>query len=364
VTANKQLAAALAGDRAALGELAFREDARAAIVGGRIAPALALRAGELGVGGPEVDVWRRELFAATSHGLLLRSALEKIGAILAAAGVAWAPFKGLGLSPHVYPQWEERPTGDIDLLVAGEVFEHARRTLEAVGWRSMADVTGADEFVEAEGYNWQAVGEGGVLLELHFRLWGCAPEGLAAAIFDRAQPDLEMGPTARCLQLSDAYVIGAVHWWTTPPPRLLIHLWDLRRIAAAAKPDLAERVVAEVRRWGLQLLVAPVAEAAAGLWGDDTNRTVAVGARAGLRPAERLAARRIRRTGADAVGLEVVSLARLLSGRESRMGWKAAWRRVWPHPAVLREKTPEGWSWPHRRVRFAAERLGLLRRAR
>jgi hypothetical protein len=357
----KLLAAALAGDRRALGELAFREDLRGAVAGGRIAPALALRAAEVGVGGPEVAVWHGELMAATSHGLLLRHSLIGIARVLGREGIAWAPFKGLGLSPHVYPQWDERPTGDIDVLVAGGDYERARLALAEAGWRDATDVDGADAFVEDEGYNWQATNDNGVPLELHFRLWGCAPEGLAAAVLERSQADGEAEPTGRRLQLADAYVLAAVHWWTVPPPRLLIHLWDLHRIAAAAGAGMVESVLAETRRWGLQLFVAPVAAAVADLWDDDANRAIAAGAGAGVRLAERLALRLIGRAGVDGAGLEIVSLARLFARRESRMGWKAAWRRVWPHPAVLRMKTPATWGWARRRAWFAAKRLGLVK---
>lgn len=357
----KLLAAALAGDRRALGELAFRDDLRGAVGGARIAPALALHAAALGVGGPEVPLWHSELMAGTSHGLLLRHSLTGIGRLLGREGITWAPFKGLGLTPHVYPEWGERPTGDIDILVGSGDYERARRALGGDGWRDLVEVTGADEFVGDEGYNWQATNDDGVALELHFRLWGCAPEGLAAAVMSRWQPDAENGPTARRLQLADAYLLAAVHWWTVPPPRLLIHLWDLHRIATAGGAEVVDGVLAETRRWGLELFVAPVAAAVAGLWGDEANGAIAAGARAGLRAPERLAARRIERAGIDAAGLEVVSLARLLARRDSRMGWKAVWRRVWPHPAVLRMKTPETWGWARRRAWFAAKRLGLHR---
>ncbi len=48
-------------------------------------------------------------------------------------------------------------------------------------------------------------------------------------------------------------------------------------IAAAADERLAADVLSQVRRWGLQLFVAPVAAAVAGLWGDAGNRAIAAG---------------------------------------------------------------------------------------
>jgi hypothetical protein len=357
----RTLAAALAGDRRALAEVAGSEELRPAVARARIASALALRAAELGVGGPEVEGWRRELMRATSLGLLLRHSLAGIAATLGRAGIAWAPLKGLGLAPHVYPRWEERPTLDVDVLVGYEEFAPARAALAAAGWRDAAAVEGGDEFLADEGYNWKAADAADVPLELHFRLWGCAPEGLAAAIASRWEADPGAGTTARRLRLADAYLIGAVHWWTAARPRPLLYLWDLRRIAVAAPDGFTDEVLGEVRRWGLELLVVPVAAAAAALWDDGRNRAIAAGARAGLRSAERLMLRRIVSAGAENAGLEAVALARLLARRESRMGWRAAWRRVWPHPAVLREKTPEAWSWARRRAWFAAHRLGLIK---
>jgi hypothetical protein len=271
--------------------------------------------------------------------------------------------KGLGLSPHVYAGWEERPTGDIDVLVAAPDFERARTALRAVGWaEAEPDATGEDEaFLLDEGYNWKAVDAAGAALELHFRLWGCAPEGLGAAVLTRAAPDPGAGTTARRLRLADAYVLAAVHWWTTPAVRPLGFLWDLRRIAAAGDARFAADVLAQVQRWGLPLFVAPLAAAVAALWDDAPNRAIAAGARPGLRRPEQIALRRIEREGVERAGLEVVSLARLLAGRRSRMGWKAVWRQVWPHPAVLRQKTPGEWGWARRRAWFAARRLRLIR---
>ena len=362
--AGRLLVAALAGGEQDLRELTRRGDLRALIETSRIAPALALRAAVIGLAAKETDLWHRWLMEATSHGLLLRHSLAGIVAALGRAGIAWAPLKGLGLSPHVYAAWEERPTGDIDVLVGAADFERARAALREVGWGEAG--TGAAEedeaFLRDEGYNWKAVDTHGVALELHFRLWGCAPEGLGAAVLARAAPDPAGGPTARRLRLADAYTVAAVHWWTTPAVRPFVFLWDLHRIAAAGDARFAADVLMQVRRWGLDLFVAPLAAAVAALWDDAPNRAIAAGASEELRRPERVAARRIARAGVEGAGLEIVSLARLLAGRSSRMGWKAPWRRVWPHPAVLRQKTPAEWGWAHRRAWFAARRLGLVRR--
>jgi hypothetical protein len=361
--AGRLLVAALEGGEGELRELMRRSDLRGLVELSRVGPALALRAAVIGLAGHEAAIWHRWLMEATSHGLLLRHSLAGIAGALGREGIAWAPMKGLGLSPHVYAGWEERPTGDIDVLVAAPAFERARAVLRGVGWTEAEPGT-ADEdeaFLQDEGYNWKASDPTGALLELHFRLWGCAPEGLGAAVLTRAGADPAAGSTARRLRLADAYALAAVHWWTTPAVRPFGFLWDLRRIAAAGDARFAADVLAQVQRWGLQLFVAPLAAAVAALWDDAPNRAIAAGASPGLRRPERIALRRIGREGVERAGLETVSLARLLAGRSSRMGWKAAWRRVWPHPAVLRMKTPEEWGWARRRVWFAARRLRLIR---
>jgi len=362
--AGRLVAAALDGGDAELQTLARRPDLRALVVSSRVAPALAQRAAVLGLAGREVEAWHGELITATTRGLVLRQALAGISKALAGAGVPWAPIKGLGLSPHVYAAWEERPSGDVDVLVAAADFERARDALRAIGWSESAGAATADNeaFLRDEGYNWKAVEPGGAQLELHYRLWGCAPGELAASLFTRAGADPPTGATARRLRLADAWVVAAIHWWTTTPRRPLLYLWDLRRIARAGDDRLAADVLMQVRRWGLELFAAPMAAAVAALWDDATHRTIAAGARAGLRRPETVALDRVERAGAEHAGLEGVSLARLLSGRRSRMGWRAAWRRVWPHPAVLRVKTPDEWSWARRRLWFAASRLGLARR--
>jgi hypothetical protein len=363
--AGRTLAAAIEGGEAELREVLRRGDLRGMVEASRLAPALALRAAVIGLVGREVEAWHRELMAATSHGLLVRRSFEGVAAALGGQGIPWAPIKGLGLSPHVYRAWEERPTGDIDVLVAADDLDRARAALRAAGWAGQAGgCPEADEsFLRSEGYNWKAVDAAGVLLELHFRLWGCAPERLGGFVLTRAAADPEAGAPARRLRLADAWALAAVHWWTIPPPRPLLFLWDLRRIAAAAAGG-ESRFVADVlllvERWGLHLFAAPVAASAAALWDDAANRAIAAGAAAGLRRAERGALRHIERAGVERAGLESISLARLLAGRASRMGWMAVWRRVWPHPAVLRQKTPAEWSWARRRAWFAARRLRLI----
>ena len=43
-------------------------------------------------------------------------------------------------------------------------------------------------------------------------------------------------------------------------------------------------------------------------------------------------------------------LARLLSGRASRAGWRSLPRRIWAHPGIVEQTTPAHWIWPARRI--------------
>jgi hypothetical protein len=242
--AGRLVAAAIEGGEAELREVLRRGDLRGMVEASRVAPALALRAAEAGVGGPEVDAWRCALVEANARGQVLRHSLAEIAAVLGRGRIVWAPIKGLGLPPSVYPLWDERPTGDIDVLIAAPDLAAAQAGLRGMGWTDAQ--LGADEgdFLADEGYNWKALSQNGSLLELHYSLWGLAPDGLAGAMLARSTPEPAAGETARALALSDVYVMAAVHLWTHPLPRPLLYLWDLHRIAGAGGPGLSETVVA------------------------------------------------------------------------------------------------------------------------
>jgi len=362
--AGRVIVAALGGGDAELRELARRSDLREIVRAGRVGAALALRAAVVGLAGREVEDWHAQLVEATARGPALRRALAVTATGLAAERITWAPIGVLGLSPHAYSGWEERPTHTIEVLIAEVDLARARAALQALGWIDAEP--GAPEpdpsFLRTEGYRWRAVDASAVPLDLYFRLWSCAPSGLAGALLTRAEADPKVGPTARRLRLADSWVLRAIEWWTMPAVRPLQHLWDLHRIAAAAGDRLANDVTTLVRRWGLHLFAAPLAEACGALWGLDAYRTVGEVAAAGMRRPERWALGVIERLGVEHAGLEMVSLARLLSERRSRLGPRALWRRVWPHPAVLRRQSPPEWRWLRRRAWFVARQLGLIGR--
>lgn len=346
----RALALALAGDPDALKSLAA-DPANADLAKlHRVGPALALRARRLNIEGPSVDAWRRSLMGVTAHRLRIDEGLSTLGSILGAAGVPWLPIKGSDLGSRVYDQPEERPAGDVDILVAHADYLRARQALEAAGWRSLISGARIDAYLLEEGYAWQATDPTGLLLEVHHRLWGVVPPGFGRALVEAAEPDPALGPTARRLPLAHAWLVAAVHVWLNPRPRPLLAIWDLERIVS---PDLVADIVRLANDWDLQLPAALAAEYAAGLWPSEPHRRIAGRLMEALRPAERLTARRALEGGVENASLESIVVARLLSFRESRAGWRSLFRKVWAHPGIVEMETPAGRSWPARRLSHA-----------
>jgi hypothetical protein len=318
-----------------------------------VGPALSLRARRLGIGGPAAQSWHRALIMVAAHRLHVEDRLRGLGAALGAAGVPWLPLKGCDLGTRAYRNPEERPVGDIDVLVPRADLPRVQAALRAAGWRGLADSPRMERYLRDEGYAWQAQDSAGLLLEVHVRLWGIVPAGLGAALLAAAVPDPTLGSSGRRLPLAHAWLVAAVHSWLNPPPRPLLSWWDLERIAAA-EPALADAAVRLAEAWDLQLPAGLAAAQVAQLWPSAPNRTIAERLLGGLRPLERLAARR-----GEAVGLKSIVLARLLSGRASRAGWRSLPRRVWSHPGIVEQETPAGWIWPARRI---AHLMRALRR--
>lgn len=352
----RRLARALDDDRDALSALANGVDA--GIEADRVLPLLDARATAAGVDGPRVAEWRMAARHTVARHLLLDDALAAIGAVLDDARVPWLPIKGMGLPHGAYSPDEYRPTSDIDVLIPEEAFAVAVESLASAGWRGAHAGGHRAAWLEDEGYNWQATSEEHrAFLELHHRLWGPVDPRLHPALVDRAAPDPARGRHARRLGPAHAYIVGACHLWNTAPPRPFLYLLDLERFARAATDEpaaFARRVCTTASEFDLQLFVARAARCAAGLW-QGPHRIIADELHGELSTVERAVARR----GSFDLPLGRLVLARLLSGRRSRSGWRAPLRRVWPHPALVEEVTPAAWSWPRRRAAF---QLGLVRR--
>ncbi|MCP4656670.1 MAG: nucleotidyltransferase family protein [bacterium] len=356
---DHQTAAALDGDDEALAALA-REDPTGAIARRhRIGAALYLRASRRNLRGPAVEAWHRDLFSASTQYLRLSDALERVATVLAAAGIDWIPLKGYDLATRVYADPEERPTADLDLLIAAADFVPARRRLESAGWRGLAGGKFAERYLAEEGYAWQATDATGILLELHFRLWGCVAEDLAAVLIDGSTPDPSLPPAGRRLALPHAFLVAAVHAWLGPRDRGAGVWWDLVRICEASSPALVDEVIRTARHGDLQLLVGLAAEVASELWRHDGCRRIAEALARELRGPERLEAALVRRRGLSGCSFATLQAARLASRRRSRSRWRAPWRRIWAHPGAVESATPEDWPWPARRLWYLLVALRL-----
>lgn len=343
---QRVLAVALEGPkdeaREALRELASLSDLEALAFHHRLAPALARR-----LEAPPAPL-AAALHRTAAIGLATELELHQAGEALDGEGLAWVVIKGCDLRSRVYARREDRPVGDVDLLVPREDLAGARRALEAAGWRSRAAGPRYERFLRDEGYCWQAHRPGGPLLEVHFRLWGLVPGALAEEILRARRSE----PPRPCP--AHAYLLAALHAWMDPPPRPLATWWDLQRLAAeTTTPALVEGIVRACREHQLQLPVALAACQAAALWpGASAHSSVAEVLALELRTTEARLYRRFLSHGETAVTLGRLTLARLLARRPSRSGWRAVLRRLWAHPGVVERATEEGTPWFARRLQY------------
>jgi hypothetical protein len=350
---------ALQGDAAALASLAAGDASVVAwLTENKILGALACRAGELSLELP--TAWRQHLQRAGAQGIVFESVLQRIAATLGAHGVTWCPLKGMDLRSRLYRWPEERAVGDVDVLVAPGDFEQARDVLRAAGWRDACKAEDARRYEREEGYNWQAFDGHGVLLELHFRLWGAIGEAFAEEARVSAWRDEALGPCGRRLSWPFAFVVAAVHCWIDPPPHAAREWWEVHLLSQQGGEEMVSQVVEIARRWGLELPVVQAAIVVCELWPGSPCGAIGNSLRPHLRWSERLVARRSLRRGADLLPWGKIVLARLLAGRPTRMGWRTPIRRVWDHAGTVAATTPDSWPWWRRRGFAIARNLGLL----
>lgn len=354
-----QLAAALSGDEVALREIAATPHRSAAAIEHRLAPALYRRASRVQPPISLPQAWRTSFQRSTARHMLFEQHLRSVAQHLGKAGVAWLPIKGLDLCSRTFEFREDRPAGDIDILIRRQDLSATRDALNRAGWQDAFGGPRYERFLRDEGYCWLAAQPDGCQLEVHFRFWGTVPEGYEEELFGRSLEDPLLGPSARRPSLDDAYLLTAVHAWMSPPPRPLIHWWDLESIAAHSPQKNGKGISRLAARWQLQLPVAIAASQTAALWPRSFHGDIAGNLSGSLRRAEKRSFHRARIGGSDAVTLAGLTFARLLARRPSRSGWRALGRRVWAHPGVVARETPERWSWPRRRLGHLWRRLGL-----
>jgi len=361
---EQRIAGALDGDAEALARLACDDAQGTCARQHRVGSALYLQAYELGVEGSAPAAWRQEMMSLSARYMIFDETLVQVSETFDAIGVDWIPLKGYDLGTRVYQRPEERMTSDLDLLILEKDFERARQALRDVGWRGVATGPRAQRYLTEEGYAWQAVDDDGVLLELHFRLWGSVPSGLADAIFKASAPDPSLPLRGRRLRLHHAYLIAAVHTWLSATPRG-VGLWrDLERLATTSPSQLVRDVIDSANHWKIQLPVLLASEIAGRLWNQDVCRSIASELEPRLRLPERLALAVARRGDPGQTSLGLLSLARLASARSSRHGWRMIWRRLWAHPGIVETATEPGWPWLRRRVWYQLTTLGWTWAAR
>jgi Uncharacterised nucleotidyltransferase len=356
------LAAALAGDEASLQTLANSSELQPQVLANRLAPTLAIHATDLGIEGPEVEVWMRHMRHNAVFRMRLETARRTVGEVFAECDIPWTPLKGMGLDPRIHERPEARISTDLDVLVSPGHSLPARDHLVSLGWRSTETTARSMRYVADEGYNWHLGSPDGLALELHFRLWGGVSEEFAAGILDRTQPAPEFGTTARRIDLTDSYLIAAVHVWQTPSPRYLALWWDLHRMADTMADHEIQDAITRADRHGLHAFVSASAGTAADLWNNPNNQFIAKELGKNLRPSERWAAAALRRSSPATASLGVLTLGRLLANRPSRSGWRALPRQIWAHPGTVEAGTPDTWSWPRRRLTHVARNLHLTKK--
>ncbi|MCH9647218.1 MAG: nucleotidyltransferase family protein [Deltaproteobacteria bacterium] len=350
---------ALQGDRSALEKAAASLEPGPIARFHRLGPALARRAFQQQPPLATPAPWRLAFQQSTARQLLFQRHLLLVGEQLAESRIPWLPIKGLDLCSRVYGSPEDRPAGDIDILVPPDRLAEARTALESSGWKGAFHGHRYESFLADEGYCWLAAQPDGSQLEVHFRFWGMIPEGYPGDLFQRSLEAPSLGASARRAGLEDAYLLAAVHAWMTPPPRPLLHWWDLERIAAKEPQGIGQQVPRLARQWHLELPVALASAQAATLWPDKVHGAIAKQLVSSLRRPERLVFNRAKREGSDSISLPRMTLARLCASRSSRSGWKALGRRLWAHPGIVDRETPERWQWPVRRLVHLGRRVGL-----
>ena len=333
------VARALDGDRSAFGELIADP---AVLLPARFAttiPALALEGKRLGLEIPEA--WYRRLIGTAVSGMHLKARLDDVGKTLDSADIPWMPIKGMDLGYRLWPGPEGRPSCDLDVMVPVPRLAEARAALSEAGWAGVEKGVAGEAFLRDEGYNWHAYDTFGTLLELHFRLWGSVPAAFSESVWERSATAPELGSRARRPSWPDAFLICAVHLWNLPPPHAFLYFRELELIVRRAGEAVLPEVAESARRWGLSLQLHLAALHAARLWESPGLARLAESLRSDLRLPERLLARSAVARGVDAASLSQLYAARLLAGREARMGWKAPFRRLWPHPAVRSRRLAE-----------------------
>ncbi len=342
------MASALGGDRNAFERLAAYPKLNDEIVREGIGPALARAAEATGVVGSCVENWQSQRLKNLNQNAIRMQAQGEIALAFSSLDLRWVPLNGPPMYSAIFSEQDDRPPSNIQMLVLGD-FGLARQVCARLGWRALHEGASLDRYLEDEGWVWRAQHENGLLLDLYFRFGPWAPDSMNRAFVASVVPDASLGPTGMRLDTAETYVITAVRLALSRSPRALKHWWDLQMIVANGDIRIAEQVHQRARENGLHVLVGFSAAVAAGLWGHESNRLICKLLKAPPRW-ESMALKLAIGFGPIRVPASVLLFARLMDGRQSRLGSKAVWRRFWRHPGIVEYQTPDNWPWPLRRA--------------
>ncbi len=211
-------------------------------------------------------------FAIAARNVLLFHELARVLRDLEAAGIPVIALKGAALALTVYPSLDQRPMGDLDLLVRLTDREQARTVLESAGYRyvpeqpqpfSPFDTAFTGEMAFRRGEH--------VLIELHWQLtpseWLQRLCDLDTAPFWQAAQPLDVDG-ARALQLApyDTLLHLCVHL-TVHSYGHRIGFTDIVRVVETYQPFPWERFLARAARFRLRAVCYYPLEACAAALG-------------------------------------------------------------------------------------------------
>jgi len=140
-----------------------------------------------------------------------RAALDEALGALSARGIAACALKGPVLADRLYPDPALRPSGDLDLLVAGHDLDAAVAALAPAGWRPTGDL--AERYHRRFQHHVGLVRPGGPMVELHFRPQsGFGSEVPTGEVLSRARPHrTASGAEVLVLAPEDELLVLALH---------------------------------------------------------------------------------------------------------------------------------------------------------
>jgi hypothetical protein len=164
----------------------------------RLQPLLLARHGtDPALPAPIAASWRAAHRVSAMTALSLRAELLRCHGLLEAAGLTPIALKGAWLAPHAYPDPAQRPMRDLDLLVPGEQVLNAFEMLLKAGYEQLEPAElSLEAIVRLDKHMPALLSPGGVVVELHHRLWEphgrlshASPCTDEAALFARAIRD-------------------------------------------------------------------------------------------------------------------------------------------------------------------------------